>query len=818
MRSKLFFPAIWLLDVLVYAVCLLGLWQVYEKADLPFRVSTPEQGAFEVTSPPRLAAPLLERGDRIISFGGEEIRSLEDLEFLLDGMRVGDELPVMVDHGFEVRVRLVHAYTAIYMLVAWFVGTLFFVSGLLVFSKRRDELAALVYHFGALAVAIVIMSTWGCYALKPEWAGQFVRIVFSTAYAFVPALFLHFSLVFPSRRKSPLNGYEYILYIIAAFLSVLMSLMFVKATGPLSMGWFHSFLAVFNVTRWFYAACVVVAVAIFIRSYRSATEEMERRKLRWIILGLAVSSLGFVFLWQIPQLLTSRGLVSEEIVVLLSGATPVAFAVAIVRYHVLDIDHLFNRSTVYVMMLVILLSIYAVIVGAAAAFVGSFTVTKSIIVSAAAAVAVAVLFEPVRRRVQRFVDKTFFRIRYDMAWVERKFSDEIKRCVTPGDVAELAVCTVEAVIPVERVGYFLFEEGGSLLRLLADRGFDKLESHAVRFDLPNLKSGLSQPIALDNNIEPGADFEKADREVFRRWGISLAFPAKSEEGKPLSFLALGLKKSGVRYSVEDIELLNYISGNSGLALERILLQKRLAFEREERERLEEINRMKTYFVASVSHDLKTPLTAIRMYSEALKGDRKFPVSRVRRYLDSIQGESMRLTRMIDNVLSVAKTERGNIVYDMKQEVLDDIVKETASLMSYEVVKGKCKLVTKLGLKRRKVAADRDAVIEAVGNLIANSVEYSGKKRVITVRTFSRGTKLCVSVKDSGIGIPRDEQEHVFEPFFRARNSASVRPGGTGLGLSVVKNVMDAHDGHIEIQSEPGHGTTITLLFPSMEKK
>ncbi len=797
---------------------MLGLWQISEKADLPFTLSTPQNGVFTVLGTSQFVTPGVRAGDRIISFDGGKIRSLEELEFLLDGRRIGDNLALTIDGGRLVNVRLVHAYSITYMLAAWFVGTLFFVTGLLVFFKRRDDMAALVYHFGAVGVAVVIMSTWGCYTLQPAGTGQFIRAVFSTAYAFVPALFLHFSLIFPSRRKNFLTGYEFILYLVAGFLSVLLAVTFVAATMPFSMTWFHSFLAIFNVTRWFYASSVVLSIAIFVRSYRSAKEEMERRKLRWIMLGLAISSLGFIGLWQIPQLLTSRGLVSEEVIVLLSGAAPVAFAVAIVKYHVLDIDHLFNRSTVYVMMLVILLSLYASIVGVVAAVVGSFTVTKSIVASAAAAVAVAVLFEPIRRRVQLFVDKNFFRVRYDMRKVEGRFSDELKRCVDVAEIAELGLRTVVAAIPIERIGYFLFEEDSSRLRLVAHRGFDLLESRSVCFDRENFTNVASLPIAVESKIEPGANFERADPDVFRRWGIIVAFPGRTEAGKLLSFMVLGPKKSGLRFSIEDVDLLSYISANCASAHERILLQSRLAFEHEERERLEEINRMKTYFVASVSHDLKTPLTTIRMYTEALKEGREFPASRVRNYLNTIQGESKRLTRMIENVLSVAKTERGKVVYTMKPENLDEIVRDTVALMNYEVIKAECKLTTRLGLKNKNIMADRDSVQEALGNLIANAVEYSTRRKQIAVRTFSMDGCLCVSVKDSGIGIPKDEMERIFEPFYRGKSSTSIRPGGTGLGLSVVKSVMDAHNGRIDIESEPGRGTKITLLFPFMEKK
>lgn len=805
----------------MYAICLAGLWQVAEKADIPFSVAKPWNETFRVVGVAPSARGIIDRNDVALSFHGMTLGSLENLEFLLDGMRAGDKLPIEIQRGknlFHLEVKLVHAYSASYVAVAWLIGTLFFGTGILVYVRRRDDVAALVYHYGAVAVAVVVMSTWGCYSIEPAGIGQLIRIFFSTAYAFVPALFLHFSLLFPTRKRNVLGGNVWFLYVVASLLSALMAVAFMEATSPFSIWWFDSFMAVFNVTRWFYACCVVLSVTIFVMSYRDAREEMERRKLRWIILGLAISSLGFVSLWQIPQLLTSRGLISEELVVLLSGATPVAFAVAIVRYHIMDIDHLFNRSTVYVMLIIILMSIYALAVGLVAAFVGHLTVMNSIIASAAAAIAVVVIFEPVRKRVQLFVDKNFFRVRYDLRKVEEEFDAELRKCVTVEEVGRLAVNNAASAIPVERIGYFVVTKDNGQLRLVAHDGFDAFESRPVHPEFLNLSVGLSRPTAAEGKIEPGVRFDRGDPDVFDRWGLALVFAVRSEDGSVLSILALGPKKSGTRFSIEDVDLLTHIVRSSGVSQERIVLQDRLAFEHEEREKLEELNRMKTYFVSSVSHDLKTPLTTIRMYTEALMNWRRLPASRVRGYLATIEGESKRLTRLIDNVLDVAKAERTKIAYELKPEELDDMVLEAVAVMNYEAVKGECRVTSKLTLRHRRILADRDAVVEALENIIANSIEYSTGKSRIDVRTFSADTMLAVSVTDFGIGIPKNEMSKIFEPFFRGSSGASIRPGGTGLGLPVVKGVVEAHKGRIEIESEPGKGTCVTLFFPRMEER
>ena len=819
MRTR---SAVIVFDCILYCLCLLGLWQIAEKADLPFAVGKGSQGEIvvkEVTAPAN--ADGIRRGDLIVSLGGKMPVTLEGVEFILDGSRVGSELALEVRRSgieLENRVKLITYYSPLYVAVAFSVGTLFFLSGLIVFFRRQDDSAAMVYHFGALAVASIIMMTWGSFAGSLRLVGQVVRCCFSSAYAFVPVLFLHFGLVFPGKRRGLFPTVLLPLYSVAVILSILMSMTLVRATSPLSLYWFHWFVFFFDIARWLFVACVVAAVAVFASSYRTAREESERRKLRWVVLGLALSSLGFVSLWELPQLLTSKGLIREEFVVLLSGATPITFAVAIVKYHVLDIDYIFNRSTVYVIVLVILLSVYAAIVAAVAGIISEFTVVNSIFVSAGAAVVVALLFEPVRQRVQRFVDKTFFRLKYDMQEVEAGFVRALRDCMTAQDVAELLVDTSFGTIPAERAGFFVLDPESQRLRIISHRNFDLLATRSVKFEIEKLKTTLSIPLAVVDKVEPGTKCEPADKGVFERWGMTLVFTLKSEEGAFLGFFVMGAKKSGTRFAKEDIHLLNFLSEQSGYAYERIILQSRLILEHEERERVEELNRMKTYFVSSVSHDLKTPLTNIRMFTEILKSRRNLPASRARKYLEIVEGESDRLTRLIDNVLTVARSERGTIAYKMTSLSLNDVVKGTVKMSEYETRKAKCRVRLKLMLKHDSISADQDGIREALCNLISNAIQYSPGQKTVEVSTFARDGHSCISVKDRGIGIREEDLPHLFEPFYRGKRTSQFRPGGTGIGLSVVKNIMDAHGGQIEVRSAENKGTEITLLFPTKELK
>jgi signal transduction histidine kinase len=817
----LVFRAIIVCDCLVYLLCLVGLWQITEKANLPFSLSRMSDGTFSITS---ASQPLghygFEDGDLVTSFNGLAANSNEDVEFIFDGKQIGDNVILGVERNSNMLflpVKLVSNYNWLYVVVAWFVGTVFFLSGLTVIIRKRKDLAAHVYHFGAMAVTVIVMTTWGCYAIRPAGLGQMIRILFSTAYAFLPVILVHLSLVFPSKKRTLLARLVVPLYVISGILSALMAVTFVRATLPFSLKWFHPFMMFFNITRWIYASCVIAAAVEFIISYRSAREEMERRQIRWVALGLATSSLGFVLLWQIPQLLTSHGLIREEFVVLLSSATPITFSIAIVRYHVMDIDYIFNRSTVYAIVLGTLLIVFSILVGGIAMVVERFTISISIFASAFAAVVVALLFEPIRSRTQAFVDKTFFRVKYDMRKVWKDFGDEAKKCVAVSVLAEKLIDAVTNAIPVDRIGFFSLDQPGNRLRLLAHKNFYILSGRSVEFEVSKLRSPLDIPVAINEKVEPAIKFEPADREVFRRWRMTIVFAIKSESGGTLSFLVLGEKKSMTRFSIEDVDLLESLASLAAEAQQRISLQNKLAFEQEEARRLEELSKMKSYLVASVSHDLKTPLTNIRMFTEMLKSESGLKAKKAGEYLDIVEGESKRLTRLIDNVLNVAKLERGNFDYSLTKIPMNDVVRETVRATEYEMRKEKCAIRAKLARKEMFIEANRDAIIEALGNLLSNAVQYSVRKKLVVVRTFTRNSYACVSVEDSGIGIPNDEFPHLFEPFYRGRLSTDLRPGGTGLGLSVVKNIVDAHRGKIEIESIPDVGTTFTLLFPAAER-
>lgn len=222
--------------------------------------------------------------------------------------------------------------------------------------------------------------------------------------------------------------------------------------------------------------------------------------------------------------------------------------------------------------------------------------------------------------------------------------------------------------------------------------------------------------------------------------------------------------------------------------------------------------MRSHFVASVSHELKTPLTAIQAGAETLLLDRADPQA-TREYLQTILSESARLSRLVDNVLDFSRIEQGRKSYRMQSTCLDEVVRSAARAMEYPLSQLGFTLTISGDDTKPTLNADADALKQALLNLIGNAMKYSGEARSIEIRMGSRTDEAFCDVIDHGIGISRDDQARIFERFHRVRSSQTESIAGTGLGLALALHIVEAHQGRIEVSSDLGSGSTFSVRLP-----
>jgi signal transduction histidine kinase len=222
--------------------------------------------------------------------------------------------------------------------------------------------------------------------------------------------------------------------------------------------------------------------------------------------------------------------------------------------------------------------------------------------------------------------------------------------------------------------------------------------------------------------------------------------------------------------------------------------------------------LRSQFVSSVSHELKTPLTAIRMFAETLQLERIDPAARAE-YLDTIVSETERLTRLLNNVLDFSKIEEGRKAYRREDASLADVVRAAVRAMTYPLEQQGFMLRVELDDSLPPAKIDADALEQAILNLLTNAMKYSGSGRTIDLRLAREGGKAVISVRDEGIGIAAADQARIFEKFYRISTPENQRIPGTGLGLTLVDHIVKAHDGSVHVESAPGRGSVFTIHLP-----
>ncbi len=223
--------------------------------------------------------------------------------------------------------------------------------------------------------------------------------------------------------------------------------------------------------------------------------------------------------------------------------------------------------------------------------------------------------------------------------------------------------------------------------------------------------------------------------------------------------------------------------------------------------------MRSQFVSSVSHELKTPLTSIRMFAETLRLRRSKDQKMQDEYLDTIVNESQRLTRLLNNVLDFSKIEKGKRAYKMESNSLPEIIRTAARAMEYQLSQQDFKLHVKIEEEMPDILVDGDAVEQAVLNLISNAMKYSGNSRDIDVKLEKTENQAVIQVIDRGIGLEPHEQKKIFDKFYRVPSPENERTAGTGLGLSLVTHIVEAHGGRLDVESQKEHGSVFSIFLP-----
>jgi len=364
------------------------------------------------------------------------------------------------------------------------------------------------------------------------------------------------------------------------------------------------------------------------------------------------------------------------------------------------------------------------------------------------------------------------------------------------------------------------------------------------FVLPDVASGRPvmggvcfDPCYLQQTFFPGMIEEQVNQTPAEAGGNRLAmmiYPTDSDEHeiKPMAAstgwgsgnpevmrkmddvfrgLTLGIKYQGT--SVEALAqtwvhrsllLLGFLSllMIGGLVLTKRVVSKEMA-----------VARLKSDFVSNVSHELRTPLALIRLYAETLELGRITTPEKKQQYYRIIRKESERLTALINNILDFSRIEAGHKEYEFRDTDIADLVHNTLDSYRYQIEQQGFEFEESIDTSLPVVRVDREAIARALVNLVNNALKYSTDEKFLGVKLYRDNGAVKLEVADHGIGISRRDQSKIFEKFYRAGDSLVHNTKGSGLGLSLVRHITEAHGGEIAVESTPGSGSKFILSLP-----
>ena len=226
-----------------------------------------------------------------------------------------------------------------------------------------------------------------------------------------------------------------------------------------------------------------------------------------------------------------------------------------------------------------------------------------------------------------------------------------------------------------------------------------------------------------------------------------------------------------------------------------------------------LSKMKSDFISTVSHEFKSPLTSIRQMSEMLFNDRIKTKSRKKEYYAVMLEQSERLSHLIDNILDFSKIEEGKKAFRFEKTNLTELIDRVKSVFEKSVANEGFSVFSSVPETLPEPVIDKEAIQQVLYNLLDNAYKYSGNSKNIEIMAESTADSVKISVKDFGIGIQREDQHKIFDRFFRGGSELTRSVKGSGIGLTIVKKIIEAHHGTISLESTPGKGSTFHVTLP-----
>lgn len=547
---------------------------------------------------------------------------------------------------------------------------------------------------------------------------------------------------------------------------------------------------------------IAIAATALIRSIRVARDPVTRAQLRWIVwvggLAFSIALVGQL----LPLILTGESLIPPAITTILSVVIPFVFGVAILRYRLWDIDVIINRTLVYGSLTIVLSLGYWGIVTVLQQAFRALTGQQSPVAVAVSTLLIAILFRPLRHRIQTFIDRRFYREKVDFRQAFLVFSQEVRTIIDLPDLLQVLVQRVTELLHVEYGAVFLLAEDGTSRQA------------RVHDLLPKTSATLSLDRATLSRLRGGETISQPRHPTFPFLVPLLAL--RMERQSLMGVLALGPRLAGQDYARDDRTLLQGLADQAGTAIHVAQLIEEKQAEINRKEAAEAASQTKDTFLTTISHELRTPLSAIIGYSELLQEEAQdLGQATLIADLEKIRVAGRHLLTLVSAILDFSEIEAGKVNLHLETfelvPLLEDVVTISQPLAQANDNTLQVHYPETLGVMH----ADLTKVRQILLNLLSNAAKFTQQGHISLMVTYEPADDtpiwVCFHVVDTGIGMTAAQMTGLFQPFMQVPGAR--QPGGTGLGLAISQRFCQLMGGEIEMASRPGEGTSFTVRLP-----
>lgn len=550
------------------------------------------------------------------------------------------------------------------------------------------------------------------------------------------------------------------------------------------------------------------SMLVLVRGYRAALSK-ERRQHAYVIAGILCSLIGGTtdYLPALGVPIYPLGIVGNIFFGLFA-------TIAVVWHRLLDPMVVMRKGFAYITMSTFIMMFYGLALWGFGLIFKEQASEATTLASMAAIVVVAIIIQPAVAKAQQWIDRLFQRERWDYLEALKRFATET------WDVRELAklssslVSIVTHAMQSERVFLMLPSPAGDKFVVVEDTA-------------PELGSSLSIPgnsplvmwLTVNNKVLRPDDLlldpylrilNPREKDAIDEAGATILVPLKSKD-ELTGILALGPKLAGGDYTLEDMDLLRAVSRQAATSIENARLYAR---EMERLAQLEDLERLKSSLLLTVSHELKTPMTAIRAAIDLLaEMEESSPQSPRGRLLGSITRGVDRLQRLIQESLDYARMQSSRIDLDLQPTDIKAVLQEVSDLIGASIRAKGQKLELDVPTVVPDVMIDGPSVERVLLNLLSNASKFTPRGGHITLSCQPNSGSLLISVTDTGAGIPKHEIPLLFEEYYRGSGPDTKGQEGSGLGLAIAKHLVEQHGGRIWVKSQEGEGSTFCFSLP-----